>query len=282
MLKTAIWRERLQQTAKHSPLRYVNGVRVPVCAGVCCHVHAHSAVEIVYHDRGHGRTRLPGRELDFTEGSVIMYAPELRHDQVMAVAGEDWCIQIALPSNYEFPECLEVPVVGEAWMLDEIRHLSRGHAVVSEREQAVLNLRATSLLLGLLHAASNGSRQEQLDPAEQHARSAEDYLRRYFASIQSLTEVARHVGVGADHLRHLFKSRRGISLVRCLNDLRITRAKALLANPALSLKQIATLCGYRDEYYFATVFRKLAGCPPGQYRRRVNVPAGRPLPPATA
>jgi len=243
---------------------------VPVRRGVCCQPHSHPAAEIVYHERGAGVTRLSNRKVRFSADSVVIYAPGVFHDQVMDHAGEDLCIQVHLPAGWEFPDCLLIPVVNPAWMIDEIRHLSRGDAVAGEREQALLDLRTTAVLLGLLEAAASKSRQAELDPAEKHARAAEEYLRRNFASIQSLREVADQIGVGPDHLRHLFKARRQISLVRQLNEFRITRAKTLLANAALTLKQIASLCGYRDEYYFATVFRKIAGCPPGQYRRRLD------------
>lgn len=270
MLNSAIWTKQLRESAAQAPLHFVSGLRVPVARGVCCHVHWHPAVEIVYHDRGTGVTRLSDRQIAFPESSVVIYAPGVRHDQVMEEAGEDLCIQIALPESYEFSDCLLIPIVNETWMIDEIRHLSRGEVVAGQREQALLNLRSASLLLGLLDAASNESRQSEWDPAEKHVRAAEDYLRRNFASVQSLTEVAREIGIGSDHLRHLFKAKRRISLVRRLNELRIARAQTLLANPSLSLKQIAALCGFRDEYYFATVFRKIAGVPPGQFRRGIQ------------
>jgi AraC-like DNA-binding protein len=41
-----------------------------------------------------------------------------------------------------------------------------------------------------------------------------------------------------------------------------------LRHSRLPLKQIATLCGFKDEYYFSAVFRQLTQSSPGDFRRR--------------
>ncbi len=104
---------------------------------------------------------------------------------------------------------------------------------------------------------------------EQYVRAAEQFIRENFATIRSLRVVADAAGVGYDHLRHLFKERRGRSLVRYLNEVRMERAKTLLVHSRLPLKQIATMCGFRDEYYFSAVFRRHVQMPPGRYRARL-------------
>jgi hypothetical protein len=48
---------------------------------------------------------------------------------------------------------------------------------------------------------------------------------------------------------------------------RAERAKPLLANPALSVTDIALDLGFRDNSSFSTTFRKLVGRAPTDYRR---------------
>ncbi len=49
--------------------------------------------------------------------------------------------------------------------------------------------------------------------------------------------------------------------------MRITRVKTLLPHSKFSLKEIASACGFNDEYYLSIVFRNMTGSTPGQYRK---------------
>ncbi|MGE9293374.1 MAG: helix-turn-helix transcriptional regulator, partial [Puniceicoccales bacterium] len=69
-----------------------------------------------------------------------------------------------------------------------------------------------------------------------------------------------------------------MSLITFLTRVRLERAKSLLTHSRLTLKEVASLCGFRDEYYFSNVFRKHIGQPPGNYR---DSSSGRDQPPDT-
>jgi transcriptional regulator GlxA family with amidase domain len=51
---------------------------------------------------------------------------------------------------------------------------------------------------------------------------------------------------------------------------RLSRAKVMLAHSKLPLKAVASACGFADEYYFSSVFRRIEGLPPGGYRERAQ------------
>ena len=36
------------------------------------------------------------------------------------------------------------------------------------------------------------------------------------------------------------------------------------------MKQIATMCGFKDEYYFSAVFRKFTATAPGAYQNKTG------------
>lgn len=229
-------------------------------------MHSHREIEIVYHPSGRGVTRLKNDQaVGFVESDIVVYAPDEMHDQVLEVEGEDWCLRIGVPHGLrDVPKkCFSVPGVQDASILEDIRTLSLGR--VSPAEQTIFNLRATSTLYALVHLAGTRSHEKE-DGAKRYVLKAEHYIRDHFSSLKTLREVAEHAGIGYDHLRHAFKEQRGRSLVRYLNEVRMDRAKTLLAHSQLPLKQVATLCGFRDEYYFSAVFRDFAGKPPGRYR----------------
>ncbi|MEI6072884.1 MAG: AraC family transcriptional regulator [Verrucomicrobiae bacterium] len=231
-------------------------------------MHSHPAVEIVYHATGQGETRVAGRSIPFQARSAVIYAPQEIHDQSMAADGEDLCVQVALPRSVcrKLDGGFFVPRIGQPWLIAEIQNLCRSRAQPGGLEQRVFDLRAAAVLLALVDIATKASREDALPPCERHVMQAEQFMGEHFASISSLRDVAEHVGVSHDHLRHLFTKARGRSMVRHLNEFKIARAKILLTNSPLPLKQIAATCGFKDEYYFSAVFRRLTSVSPGLYR----------------
>lgn len=230
-------------------------------------MHHHHAIEMVYHRSGSGISRLEtGETIPFAEGACVIYAPGLRHDQVMETPGEDLCVHLSVPKNLAraLRGGLSVQEAGR-WGNDDWDLLTSGRTPSERSEKHILDLRATALLLSVIRAHFRPD--ENAAPrGEGSVRKAEEFIRGHYAAIGSIGEVASHAGLSHDRLRHLFRERRGISLVGFLARVRVERAKSLLAHSNLPLKQIAAMCGFRDEFYFSAVFKKMAGLSPGQFR----------------
>jgi AraC-like DNA-binding protein len=84
----------------------------------------------------------------------------------------------------------------------------------------------------------------------------------------SLETLARMVGLGPAHFCTAFRQSTGLPPRRWQLRLRTERAKTLLADPWLSLTEIALACGYASSSHFATSFRRATGVSPSMYRRR--------------
>ena len=266
------WKGLLAYLERSPFLEYVYGFRHLVKQGAYCGEHCHSTIEIVYHAVGAGRVALPmNRSLAFPERSVIIHAPRELHDQIMDNAGEDTCVHVALPRGVRLDGvraiCLEK--IEGLEVLQDIEFLSRGYFHPERSERVILHLRATALLMSLLREASRTpSAGEYLQTDEARVQRAEQYMRERYPSIDSIRSVARDTGIGYDYLRHCFKTLRGKSLIRYLSEIRVERAKSLLIHSQLSIKEISTACGFRDEYYFSGVFKDFIGTSPLHYRRR--------------
>ncbi|MDP0496084.1 MAG: AraC family transcriptional regulator [Verrucomicrobiota bacterium JB024] len=262
------WQDLVKKTAGKT-LHFLAGWRTPVELGVTCQVHSHPAIEMVYHRTGSGITRLGNRQnelVSFPEGSCVIYAPDLPHDQVMDTPGEDICVQLAVSPRIrkQIHGCLVVRNAANQ-LSDDWDQLSSGRRPTSELEKEILNLRATATLLAMLRECI--APEEDTRSAEHAAvRRAEEYIREHFATIDSMQEVSEQAAISNDRLRHLFREQRGTSLIAFLTQVKLERAKSLLTHSKLPLKQISTLCGFRDEYYFSSVFRRHTGQPPGAFR----------------
>ena len=260
---------RLARRHLNSPLTYVHGWRAPTKLGISCAYHSHRELEVVYHAEGHGVTRTEhSPALPFCEGSVVVYPANEKHDQVMDKPGEDLCFLIQLPAaEISQPKArLYVPRVVNNPVIEDIRTLSGGPHRTKGIEQSAFDFRATSTLLSLIYMATVASDHEQAGTMEKHVLRAEQHIRENASSIKSVTEIANAVGISSDHLRHGFKALRGKSLIRFLTEIRVDLAKTFLLHSDLPLKQIASRCGFKDEYYFSAVFRRIARMSPGRYR----------------
>jgi AraC family L-rhamnose operon regulatory protein RhaS len=79
---------------------------------------------------------------------------------------------------------------------------------------------------------------------------------------------AAHLGIGQFHER--FVAEVGFTPADYWSRRRILRAKELLAEPTLSVTDVALTLGFSTSQYFATFFRRFTGASPRDYRRRLS------------
>ena len=92
----------------------------------------------------------------------------------------------------------------------------------------------------------------------------EDNLRRQLV----VGELAAAVNLSSGRLAHLFTSEFGVSPQRYLNHLRLAKAKELLENGMLSVKEIAAEVGFPNPSRFCRSFKARYGTTPKEYHKR--------------
>lgn len=83
----------------------------------------------------------------------------------------------------------------------------------------------------------------------------------------TVSEMARFVNLSVSHLQHLFKHEMGQSPAQYVQELRLMRAKDLLENSSLSIKQIMFRVGAKDRSNFERRFKQAYKLTPVQYRK---------------
>lgn len=91
-------------------------------------------------------------------------------------------------------------------------------------------------------------------------------IERCYAEPLTLEELAGEANMSVRSLQRRFREAVGVTPFRRLLEVRISRAKALLRDPSLSVSQVAFMTGFRDSNYFCRQFRRLEGVPPSQVR----------------
>ncbi|MBE7038179.1 MAG: helix-turn-helix domain-containing protein [Ruminococcaceae bacterium] len=74
-----------------------------------------------------------------------------------------------------------------------------------------------------------------------------------------------NMDISGVYLRKKFKEEYGISPLEYLTEKRMEKAAALLETNYFSVKEIAKRCGFENEKYFSTVFKKHFGVSPSKF-----------------
>ena len=82
----------------------------------------------------------------------------------------------------------------------------------------------------------------------------------------SLNTVAAQVNISPSYFSTIFSGETGQTFVEYLTELRIEKAKQLLATASYSIKEICLGVGYSDPNYFSRIFKKVTGQTPTEYR----------------
>jgi AraC-like DNA-binding protein len=94
-----------------------------------------------------------------------------------------------------------------------------------------------------------------------------EYLHSYLCSEFSLDELAAFANYSPYHLIRIFKKHTGKTPYKYLMGLKIERAKSLLEKNACSISEVSILCGFNNRTHFSTVFKRMVGMPPSEYRK---------------
>jgi two-component system, response regulator YesN len=85
----------------------------------------------------------------------------------------------------------------------------------------------------------------------------------------SLSQVAAQVLLSPTYFSVVFGREVGETFIEYLTNVRIRTAMELLRTTSLTSSEIAYRIGYHNPRYFYSVFRKVAGLPPNEFRRQV-------------
>ena len=98
------------------------------------------------------------------------------------------------------------------------------------------------------------------------------WLAENYERADIVTEVARVSGLPKRTFDRRFKAATGYSPLAYVQALRIEEAKHMLETGSAPADAIGREVGYEDAASFRRLFRRLAGMPPGDYRRKFRIP----------
>jgi len=118
----------------------------------------------------------------------------------------------------------------------------------------------------IIHYASFMASQQKYRVHSKQVVKCIDYISQHLHDKISMEELAQHVQLNETYLSKLFKKEMGISVSEFIRDKKIEEACALLRYSDKSSIEIATDLGFSSHSYFISIFKKVTGMTPKEYR----------------
>ena len=136
------------------------------------------------------------------------------------------------------------------------------------------SVKADCMLMELFIDISRGVISEMLFETKQTTTKASkkvfdllNYFNSSYMEDISGDSIEELLACNFDYLNRVFKQATGKTIFNYLNELRIMKAKQLLAGGLHPISDVAEMTGFNDAYYFSKVFKKYAGTTPGKYSK---------------
>ena len=97
------------------------------------------------------------------------------------------------------------------------------------------------------------------------------YIEKNYNYELSLEIIADELHISKSHLSYLFIKNTGLKITQFINNVRIRESKNLLKNSNYSLSYISHICGFNNQNYFSTLFKKYENLTPLEYRKKSRI-----------
>ena len=92
------------------------------------------------------------------------------------------------------------------------------------------------------------------------------YIEENYSKNINLDDIADHCSYSRYHISHIFHEASGFTVFSYLLEVRMKKARELLKNSSLSIKEISSQIGFSDQNYFSNVFKRQTGLSPVEFR----------------
>lgn len=227
---------------------------------------------------------VPGQEVDFGQLMLLPAGVETHaysadeHEDVRALVcrfDREWMQEIT-GENFDWSDRALAPSLDlrNADLDHAMRRLMREMVEPGFASEVLAEALGTSMAVdiarhfGMQRRAGDAAREVKGGLSPGRLRQIRDYILSFQEGSPTLAGVAAQCGVSVAHLRRMYKSSTGRTLHNFIEELRASRAKALLLDTNLPLKVISHKLGFCHPSAFSFAFKKTAGESPRAFRHR--------------
>jgi len=230
-------------------------------------MHIHQALEVVYYLDGAGWSTVHQTTFDFRRHFFTVTPAGVFHDQINRTHAVSFCVGLSGSGLEKYQG---------GWLdTDGLIHaaIERFSAEMNGKRPYYLETVRGILqeMTGLIKRAATAPVPAPVkQPSTTEVVSKALSLIKQHEGIVSVADLADRLYVSKDYLRHLFREHTSRSPIRHIINTRIAKAKDLLANSNLPIRQVAARCGFENIYYFSRLFKKETRRSPSRYRKAIT------------
>jgi AraC-like DNA-binding protein len=234
--------------------------------------HSHPTWTVAMMERGAASFELDDTDQRADDGELFVLEPESVHTGVAAVPG-GWAYKVLYLDPALIGAWAEEDAVPQAarWVVfrdEELRRALRDahRALAEEPPGLAVDAAVLAAVEALRPHLRPVPRARRTRPEHAAVRRARSYLEERWAAPVTLAELAAHAGLSRFELARTFRAQVGLPPHAFQLDLRIARARTLLAGgePAAA---VAAQCGFCDQAHLTRVFKRAVGVTPARYAR---------------
>lgn len=94
-----------------------------------------------------------------------------------------------------------------------------------------------------------------------------DYIEQHITEKITLSSIANQINMNESYISRLFKSETGMNLIQYINISKMEKAKELLKEKDMIVKDVAYALGFEEQSYFNRMFNKYFGINPKEYKK---------------
>ncbi len=280
-LESAVGKEHILSEVQRFVSRPKFAVRHTVTAGCEFQPHSHLTFTVTAVLAGRMATRIAERAYEVSAGEIALTNVGQSHSAhafevefvsigVNPVLVNELVAEIGLTRT-----SADVVFRGSVITDETITRLAR--AMVSEisAEQvghaAMLDVLVRQIVIHLLRCHLTVRKSDQIElsragPVDRRLRRAIEFMHDNFGREIAVEEIASAAYLSEYHFARLFKQISGVTPHVYLANLRLERARKLLAETALPISEIASVVGYQSQSHFTKMFKSVTGVTPRAYR----------------
>jgi AraC-like DNA-binding protein len=234
--------------------------------------HSHPTWTVAMMERGAASFELDDTDQRADDGELFVLEPESVHTGVAAVPG-GWAYKVlyldpaligAWAEEDSAPQAARWVVFRDEDLRAALRDAHR--ALAEEPPGLAVDAAVLAAVDALRPHLEPGPPSPRTRPEHAAVRRARAYLEERWDAPVTLAEVAAHAGLSRFELARTFRAQIGLPPHAFQLDLRIARARSLLASgepPAA----VAAACGFCDQAHLTRVFKRAVGVTPARYAR---------------
>ena len=247
--------------------------------------HWHTSFELIMPVKNGYRAVIHETEYSVREGDLLIICPCVIHELFAPETGERIIFQpslnqisindLSILSSAISPALLVTPELYPQ-IIDRIRQLMLQIEQEYQQMNSYSEVSIFSMFLELLLLVGRNCNAFSDQPQAGTGNRQREYMEKFlqithyidlhFSEDLSLEEAASRAGFSKYHFSRLFKMYTGTTFYHFLNQKRISYAKTLLADPHLTVLDVATRSGFSSLSSFHRMFRQMNCCTPTEFR----------------